>query len=113
MSSRDKNPQVYVRGFSRRSTKDDLKDIFRKYGKIKEVQLKNDFAFIVHLVNAGLPQEYYDYYDAEEAIERMHGRTIEGYKLIVEPAGRDRKRENGRGPQPDDECWYCHKTGHW
>jgi len=86
MSSRDKNPQLYIRGFSRRTTRDDLKDAFRKYGKIREVQLKNGYAFI----------EYDDYYDAEEAADRMHGKSLDGYRLTVEPAGRDRRRGSSR-----------------
>jgi hypothetical protein len=26
---------------------------------------------------------------------------------------RDRFRERGRGPSPNDECFTCRKTGHW
>ena len=37
MSVKDRNPQVYIRGFSRRTEKEDLKDAFRKYGKIREI----------------------------------------------------------------------------
>ena len=47
MSSRDKNPQVYVRGFSRRTGREELKDAFKKYGKIRDINVKNGYAFIV------------------------------------------------------------------
>jgi len=90
MSSRDKNPQIYIRGFSRRTTRDDVKDAFRKCGKIREVQLKNGYAFV----------EFDDYLDAEDAVDRMHGKNLDGYRLTVEPAGRDRRGGRGgrRGP---------------
>ena len=35
---------------------------------------------------------------------------MDGYKLKVEIAGKPRKP---KGPQPNDECRYCHKLGHW
>ena len=41
----------------------------------------------------------------------MHEKELDGYRLTVEPAGRDKKR--GRGPQNEDECWQCGKKGHW
>lgn len=34
-------------GFSRRTTRDDIKDKFKTYGKIHDIKLKNGFAFIV------------------------------------------------------------------
>lgn len=46
-SPRSKNSQVYVSGFSRRTNEDDLEDAFRKYGKIRDVVMKNRYAFVV------------------------------------------------------------------
>jgi len=80
-----------------------------------------------------ITKEYLDYRDAEEAVEKMDGKTIDGQKIVVEMAGankRNRKsrggergergergagREGGgaRGPQPGDKCFNCGKTGHW
>ena len=38
MSSKgNKNPQIYIRGFSRKTTKDDIREAFKKYGRIREV----------------------------------------------------------------------------
>ena len=42
-----KNPQIYVSRLSRRVSKDDLADAFKQFGKIREILLKNGFAFIV------------------------------------------------------------------
>ena len=40
----------------------------------------------------------------------MDGESFQDYKLRVEIAGKPRK---AKGPQPNDECRYCHKLGHW
>jgi len=37
MSSKEKSTQVYIRGFSRKTGKDELKECFGKYGKIREI----------------------------------------------------------------------------
>ena len=48
MSSRsEKNSQIYIRGFPRQTSKDELKDTFRDFGRIRDVNLLNGYAFIV------------------------------------------------------------------
>jgi len=42
--------------------------------------MKNGYAFV----------EFDDYLDAEEAVDRCHGKSLDGSRLTVEPAGRDR-----------------------
>lgn len=106
MSSKERSIQVYVSGFSRRTTRDDIKDKFKTYGKIHDIKLKNGFAFI----------EFEHTDDALEAIEDGTKKELEidGRKLVIEQAGRDRKRRSGtNGPQPEDECYNCGKKGHW
>lgn len=119
MSSRDRNPQVYIAKLSSSIRERDLLDKFEKYGEIRKIQMKNGYAFI----------EYYDYRDAEYAVERMDGRTFEGQRITVQPSmgkrGGDRHRERGysrerrrdpdrkRGPQQDDVCFNCGEKGHW
>ena len=49
MSVKDKNPEIYVRGYSRKVQKEELKDMFRKYGKIRSIQFKGPYSFIVFL----------------------------------------------------------------
>ena len=46
--SRVRNPEIYVKGYGKSTTKDDLKNIFRQYGKIICIQYKGPYSFIVH-----------------------------------------------------------------
>jgi len=101
-SSPTKNVQVYVAGYSRRTSTDDLKDLFRKYGKIRDIVLKERYAFV----------EFDDNRDAEDAVEEMNGYEFDGRKLVVEPAGKKSSRK-AKGPQTDDKCYKCGKSGHW
>ena len=126
MSSRDRNSQIYIAKLSPSIRERDLADRFEKYGDIRRIQIKNGYAFI----------EYFDYRDAEYAVERMDGRTFDGHRIIVQPSmgkrkgrddrdnrdrgGRDRGSSRDRrnpdrkvGPQPDDVCFNCSSKGHW
>ena len=42
----------------------------------------------------------------------MDGRSLDGHKLIVQIAGQKPSRSS-KGPQADDKCYKCGKTGHW
>jgi len=132
MSTRDRNPQIYIAKLSPSVREKDLAEKFEKYGDIRKIQVKTGYAFI----------EYYDSRDAEYAVYKMDGRTFEGEKIVVQPSmgkRRDRNefrdrgdRERGergdrgdsrerrradpdrkRGPQPEDICFNCGGKGHW
>merc|ERR1712230_39764 len=88
----------------RDTTRDDLKDLFRKFGKIREISLKKGYAFV----------EFYDRHDADDAIEKMDGEKIDGgNRLVVERAGERKSRRSSRGPQANDKCFKCGDRGHW
>lgn len=42
------NSEIFVGGFSRNTTEDDLKHHFNKFGNIHQISMKNGYAFIVH-----------------------------------------------------------------
>lgn len=44
------DPQIYVRGFPKFTSEEDLRGIFSAYGEIKEIRMIRDYAFIVHLL---------------------------------------------------------------
>jgi RNA recognition motif-containing protein len=41
------DPQIYVRGFPKYTTEEELRSIFSVYGDIREVRMIRDYAFIV------------------------------------------------------------------
>lgn len=47
MSSRVRNPEVYVKGYGKSTTKDDIKSWFREFGKIVCIQYKGPYSFVV------------------------------------------------------------------
>ncbi len=58
-------------------------------------------------------QEFEDAKDAEEAVEKMHGKDYEGRDLLVEIAGKRSRSRSRRGPKSDDVCNKCGERGHW
>eukprot|EP00126_Sphaerothecum_destruens_P011749 Sdes_comp20954_c0_seq3m18672 len=78
----------------------DLEDVFYRYGKITRCDVKGTYGFI----------EFEDKRDAEDAIEREHGRNLLGSRIVVEWA------KGNRGERSDtrrDGCFRCGKDGHW
>merc|ERR1711944_273476 len=79
--------RVYVGGLSHRSREKDVERFFRKFGRIREISLKNGFCFV----------EFDDYRDADDACYEMNGRDLLGDRVNVEiargtPHGRDREK---------------------
>ena len=42
------DPQIYVRGFPKYTTEDELRTIFGVHGDIREIRMIRDYAFIVY-----------------------------------------------------------------
>ncbi|GFG35069.1 hypothetical protein Cfor_05078 [Coptotermes formosanus] len=89
--------RVFVGGLTYRVRERDLEKFFRKYGRIKEVAMKNGFAFV----------EFDDYRDADDAVYELNGKELLGERVSVEkargtPRGSDmwRGRSRDRGPPP-------------
>ncbi|KAG0250353.1 hypothetical protein DFQ27_009455 [Actinomortierella ambigua] len=79
----------------------DLEDIFAKYGRITRLDIKrgtnSDYGFV----------EYEDPRDADEAVHKLNGHTVNGSPIVVEYA-----KNNGRRAG-DNECFKCGREGHW
>ncbi|KAG0089459.1 hypothetical protein BGZ93_009181 [Podila epicladia] len=86
MSSR-----VYVGRLSRDASDRDVEDVFRDYGRIREVTLKNGFGFV----------EFNNPRDAESAVRGMDGKRFMGDRLLVEIARGERKRDDDRFRAPE------------
>ncbi len=74
--SRDKNSQIFVAKLISGVREKDLDYEFRRFGSIKNVQVKRGYAFI----------EFEDYRDAEDAIREMDGKRFEGNRIVVQAA---------------------------
>lgn len=80
--------RVYVGRLSHHVRERDVERFFRSEGKIREVLMKDGFAFV----------EFDHSEDAEAAIRHLNGRDINGDRVHVEFAkGPPRGREGGRG----------------
>ncbi|KAJ8975677.1 hypothetical protein NQ317_019632 [Molorchus minor] len=80
--------RVFVGGLTYKVRERDIEKFFRKYGKIKEVSMKNGFAFV----------EFDDHRDADDAIYELNGRDLLGEKVSVERArGTPRGSDQWRG----------------
>lgn len=84
--------RVFVGGLTYRVRERDIERFFRKYGRIKQVAMKNGFAFV----------EFDDYRDADDAVYEMNGKELLGERVSVEkargtPRGSDQWRGSGRG----------------
>lgn len=60
--------RVFVGGLTYRVRERDIEKFFRKYGRIKEVAMKNGFAFV----------EFDDYRDADDAVYELNGKELLG-----------------------------------
>lgn len=81
--------RVFVGGLTYKVRERDLEKFFRKYGRIKEVSMKNGYSFV----------EFEDYRDAEDAVYEMNGKDLMGERVTVErargtPRGSDRWRDS-------------------
>ncbi|OEL28077.1 Serine/arginine-rich splicing factor RS2Z33 [Dichanthelium oligosanthes] len=104
------NTRLYVGRLSSRTRTEDLEDMFSRYGRVRYVDMKHEFAFV----------EFSDPRDADDARYNLDGREFDGSRIIVEfakgvPRGPGASREYvGRGPPPGSgRCFNCGIDGHW
>ncbi|CAA0836451.1 Serine/arginine-rich splicing factor RS2Z32 [Striga hermonthica] len=102
--------RLYVGHLSSRTRSRDLEHIFSRYGRVRDVDMKRDYAFV----------EFSDPRDADDARYSLDGRDVDGRRIIVEfakgvPRGPGGVREYvGRGPEPGSgRCFNCGIDGHW
>ncbi|XP_020696410.1 serine/arginine-rich splicing factor RS2Z32-like [Dendrobium catenatum] len=109
-SDRHGSTRLYVGRLSSKIRSRDLEDLFSRYGRVRDVDLKYDYAFV----------EFSDPRDADDARYNLDGREFYGGRIIVEfarggPRGPGGSREYlGRGAPPGSgRCFNCGLDGHW
>ncbi|XP_059305680.1 serine/arginine-rich splicing factor RS2Z33-like isoform X2 [Lycium ferocissimum] len=107
---RGDSTRLYVGHLSSRTRSRDLERVFSKYGRVRDVDMKHDYAFV----------EFSDPRDADDARYYCDGRDVDGRRIIVEfakgvPRGPGGSREYlGKGPAPGSgRCFNCGLEGHW
>ncbi|KAI5734759.1 hypothetical protein M8J77_010206 [Diaphorina citri] len=79
--------RIFIGGFSYRVRERDIERFCDRYGKIREISMKNKYAFV----------EFEDYRDADDAVYELNGKSLLGERVTVEIAkGIDRSQERGR-----------------
>ncbi|KAF9916403.1 hypothetical protein BX616_003846 [Lobosporangium transversale] len=73
--------RVYLGHLSRDASDRDVESLFKNYGRLREVTLKNGFGFV----------EFSDPRDAKDAVYDIHGKDFMGERLVVELARGDRR----------------------
>ncbi|KAF9174641.1 serine arginine-rich splicing factor [Mortierella sp. AD010] len=73
--------RVYLGRLSRDASDRDVENLFKNYGRLREVTLKNGFGFV----------EFSDPRDAKDAVYDIHGKDFMGERLVVELARGDRR----------------------
>jgi arginine/serine-rich splicing factor 4/5/6 len=64
--------RVYIGHLSRNAEKRDLEDLFKSYGRILDITVKNGFGFV----------EFDDKADAEDAVHDFHGTKFMGQRQV-------------------------------
>ena len=62
--------RVYVGGLSYRAREKDVERFFRRYGKIRDISMKNRYCFV----------DFDDYRDADDACYELNGKDLLGDK---------------------------------
>ncbi|KAL4455002.1 hypothetical protein ABPG74_006384 [Tetrahymena malaccensis] len=103
-SRRSGSNTIFVGKLSSRVREEDLRDEFRRYGRIRDIDFRRQrgFAFI----------EYNSSSDAKQAVEDMNGQRFEDTRIVVQYK-ENRSDRNRRGPTTVDVCYNCGRKGHW
>ncbi|CAN8284921.1 unnamed protein product [Cochlearia groenlandica] len=109
---RYENTRLYVGRLSTRTRTRDLERLFNRYGRVRDVDMKRDYAFV----------ELSDPRDADDARHYLDGCDFDGSRIIVEfsrgvRAPRGSRDYDSRGlplpPPGSGRCFNCGVEGHW
>lgn len=107
----EKDNKIFVTGYPNFYRVMDIRNLFEKYGRIEEITIKKNYAFIV----------FNHFCEAENAIKRMNGRMLWNQPLRVQLSTSTFVDENDnyvdvngmRVKGTNNECFLCGQTGHW
>ena len=94
------NTRIFIRNLPQKVTEDDLKSLFSKCGKIDEIIIKNNFAFI----------QYNTFQSSQNAIRNFNDYNFHGTKIVVEQA---KTRNEKMAEKMREKCFKCGEYGHF
>ena len=94
------NTRIFIRNLPPNVSQDDLKKLFSKCGKIEEIIIKNNFAFI----------EYSTVQSSLNAIRNFNDYNFHGTKIVVEQA---KTRNEKIAEKMREKCFKCGDYGHF
>ena len=92
--------RIFIRNLPQKVTEDDLNSLFSKCGKIEEIIIKNNFAFI----------EYSTVQSSLNAIRNFNDYNFHGTKIVVEQA---KTRNEKIAEKMREKCFKCGDYGHF
>ena len=94
------NTRIFIRNLPQKVTEEDLNILFSKCGKIDEIIIKNNFAFI----------QYNTFQSSQNAIRNFNDYNFHGSKIVVEQA----KTKNEKiAEKMREKCFKCGEYGHF
>ena len=94
------NTRIFIRNLPPKITEEDLNKLFSKCGKIEEIIIKNNFAFI----------EYSTVQSSLNAIRNFNDYNFHGTKIVVEQA---KTRNEKIAEKMREKCFKCGDYGHF
>ncbi len=94
------NTRIFIRNLPLKVKEEDLSNLFSKCGKVEEVILKTNFAFI----------EYGSVQSSLNAIRNFNNYNFKGSKIIVEQA---KTRDEKLQEREREKCFKCGEYGHF
>nr|XP_022345148.1 serine/arginine-rich splicing factor 7-like isoform X4 [Crassostrea virginica] len=109
--SRRGDGSLFIGRLSKNTQPRHLEDVFEPYGRLTRCDVKYGAEMAYGFV------DYEDRRDAEDALKYENGREICGSSIRVEWAKGNPRRpyaaSSNRGGGMYDECYRCHRTGHF
>jgi RNA recognition motif-containing protein len=92
--------KVFIRNLPFKAKENDFENLFNRAGKVTEVILKTNYAFV------GFDTER----EANESIRLFNDYLFMGHKLSVEAA---KSRTEKLAERLNEKCYKCGEFGHW
>ena len=94
------NTRIFIRNLPQKVNEEDLNVLFSKCGKIEEIIIKNNFAFI----------QYSTVQSSQNAIRNFNDYNFHGTKIVVEQA---KTRNEKMAEKLREKCFKCGEYGHF